>query len=313
MVRSKFRSQGPVPAPSTPDALQKPSQPTNEEVPVGVAVKVTDVVPAGYVAEQVPLVVVPLYVQLIRGGVWLSVMVPVPLPSPATEILAGPKVAVTVVTVPTAPMVTVQEIDVAGHTVDDPFTVQFVSVEAEFAVGIAVKLTCCPGAKFAMQVLGHAIPPKVASTIPVPVTETMSGTPEAVATPVPETIKEIMGFLGSFVEKEIVPLMGPVLATGPNCATSKQDPSGGTDCGVTVPITRHSFVTPKPAEAVTLVMFRTLSPLFVMVINCGVPNWPCRTGPKFVSAAGETIATAASGTTRIRPLPESAMLLPGQI
>ena len=124
-------------------------------------------------------------VQVIPAGV--LVIVPLPFPMPETVTVAGPKVAAAVVA-PAAPIVTTQISDVAGHAaVGDPFTVQAVSVEPEFRVGVATKVTCCPGAKFAVHVLGHAIPPNSPATVPAPVTVTVSGTPEAVATPVPET------------------------------------------------------------------------------------------------------------------------------
>src|ERR1700730_1911836 len=158
---------------------------------------------------------VPFQVQEIRGGVRLSVIVPVPFPKPETEMVAVPNVAFTFCA---ALIVTAQVICVEGQTVVDPLTFHCVSVEP--ALAIATRLTTWPAAKFTV----HAPPAPVGGQLttvefpftspfglpitdplPAPAKVTASATPGgAIAVPVTGIEKD--GFLGAFVEKVILPL-----------------------------------------------------------------------------------------------------------
>jgi hypothetical protein len=166
--------QGPVPEVTE----QNPIQPANVEVPLGVAVIVTSPEVAAIGALQVPLVAVPLNVQLIPAG--LLVIVPVPLPSAETVTVGLPNVAVTA----WGPFIVTTQLALPVQ----PAPLQ--EVKTVLAVGVVDRVTTSPAAKSAEQVPGQLIPAGVLETCgidpPAGETVTVKVLPGAPPT-VPET------------------------------------------------------------------------------------------------------------------------------
>jgi hypothetical protein len=164
---------------STP--LQAPLQPANTDPSEGVSVKVT----------CVPLAKLPEHPsgQLIPSGA----LVTFPLPVPASV-----TVKIKFVEVPAAKLaVTVVACWIVSVQV--PVPSQFASVhpvKVDPFVGVAVKVTTVPIAKFAEHPDGHEIPAGELVTVPVPVP--LSVTASATPPPVPVPVKAIIcGLFGA--------------------------------------------------------------------------------------------------------------------
>jgi hypothetical protein len=131
--------------------VQAPDHPANVEVPLGVAVSVTDVPLAKLAVQVVP--------QLIPEG--LLVIVPAPVPAPCTASWTGGtvlKVAVTVVLAASVKLHAPVPVQPPAHP-----------AKVEPALGVAVRVTAVPGAKLALQVVPQLIPEGLLVTVPVPV------------------------------------------------------------------------------------------------------------------------------------------------